>query len=338
MNEDTNKDEIVIPISPDLKEANKKDYKRFVKDEKIIGELKHDGTFVILIVRPKDKNNKVTLMGRGILKDGSQSNYTSKFPEIVRPWQKWNYDSVFIGELEIRPEGSRFESFNTLQSRTTRIENIDEYATKYPARLVLHDVAYFMKKNHMNLPFKERRQILENIDSNIHFPDKTFLIKQKKTRLGKKKLWKFVKKHKLEGMVFKDLDAPFGEKMHKWKLHHTEDVYITEGYRGTGRLKEMDVFGALRMMQYVNDKPIWVGNLGSGFKDEDRKLIQSTYLGNLQADDTYPIKDPLVIEILFDAVTKDDKFRHPRANRKDEKIVIRTDKSPKQCIRKYRIL
>jgi len=330
--------EMIIPISPELKEANEEDYKRFVKNENFRSELKHDGTFIILIIKPKDKNEKVKMLGRGILKDLSQSDYTLKFPEVVTPWKKWNFDSVFIGELVIVPEGSEFESFNILQTRTTRKEDIDEYAKKYPAQIVIHDVAYHFKKNHMSLPFKERRHILENIAQNIKFPDRTYLIDQKKSRIGKKNLWKYVKKNNLEGVVFKDINAPFGEGQYKYKIHHVEDVYITEGYVGTGRLKEMGVFGALKMMQFVDGNPIWVGNIGSGFTDEERKYIQSTYLGKLNSsnDEVYAVKEPFVLEILFDAVTKENKFRHPRANRKDGKIVIRTDKGIKQCVRKYK--
>lgn len=323
-------DKFVVPSFPELKDASKSDYNKFVVEPKMICERKLDGTAIELIIHPKDKENPVTLMGRGILKSGLQSNYTLQFPEIVKEWKKWKYDSVFLGELVVIPEGRKFERFNVLQTRTTRKENIEEYAEKYPATLILFDVAYFFLKDHTGLPFSERRKILENIQMNVKFPARTILIKQKKTKKGKIKLWEFAKRKQLEGVVFKHLDGKFGEQQYKYKRVITEDVYIKKATRGTGRLKKMHLFGALEMFQLKNRKEVYCGRVGSGFDDKTRIKLQKNF-EKLQIDgkdEYYLAKEPFVIEVKCNEITKDGIFRMPRYIRE------RKDKSTIQCIRK----
>ena len=138
---------------PDLKPISLFRLQQMANNAYYSFERKWDGT-AVSVTKTK---NEIILTGRGILKDGSQSDYTDKFPELVSAIEDSlhpNHPGSFLGEIVVAMDGVSNEvkeSFQSLQSRTTRIEDIEEYARKYPATLLLFDREgpsnYLIRKN-----------------------------------------------------------------------------------------------------------------------------------------------------------------------------------------------
>jgi len=314
------KQELSLPFEfADVKPCDKSFLNATVNNIKYDWELKRDGTALMI----HTDNNYVRLYGRGILQDGSVSNYTDKFPEITNAFKKMNLkDTIFVGELCVM-EGM-LEQFKYLQTRTTRKHDIADYIALYPSKALLFDILRYRHKDISMIPYADRREILQYLPNYNCFNSERigFISKQIKPK-SKVQLWHFVEKYKREGIVIKDKTAPHGEGIFKYKRFETQEVWVTGYKEGTGRLKEMGLIGALKISQYdVNGKVVDCGRVGSGLNDEVRKLI-NPIVRHPNHD-----KNPLIIEVKYNELTADGKFRHPRFLR------IRTDKSKEQCVRK----
>lgn len=304
----------------DIKACDIKFLNGTVGDRNYDWELKRDGTAAMIHA----DNNYVKIYGRGILQDGSVSDYTNKFPEIIKTFKTLNLrDSVFVGELCVM-EGM-LERFKYLQTRTTRKHDIEKYIKLYPSTILLFDILRYRGKDISDIPYKDRREILEylpnyncfNIEDNIQFISKQI------SPTSKVALWKFIEKNKREGVVIKHKNAIHGEGIYKYKRFETQEVWVTGYKEGTGRLEEMGLIGSLYVSQYVNGKVVDCGRVGSGLDDSVRQLLTPIVTSN-----NYSTKTPIIIEVKYNELTTDGKFRHPRFLR------IRTDKGKQQCVRK----
>ena len=301
---------------PDLKVVDENFYLQTLNDKNFVHENKHDGTAAQIVVH----GSSVNIFGRGMHKDGSISNYTTKFPEIVKALENLKLtDATLLGELCVFD--GKFDSFNLLQQRTTRQKEIDLYARRFPAKLMLFDVMWNFKRGFTGNPYTERREILRNLsETRAWDPERLGIVPRKHKSSSKKKLWNRVVKNKLEGVVIKHVNAEYGEGQYKFKLTNTQEVFAGGYQIGTGRLEQRGWIGSIQMYQYIDPSQpaVFVGKVGSGLNDEVRELLTPKLA----------LGEPIVFEVKLDSITKNGIFRHPRFLR------LRTDKSTKQCIRK----
>ena len=289
-------------------------------------ELKRDGTAGMA----KFDYDKVKIIGRGIKQDGSISVYTHRFPEIVEALQTLELpNSLIVGEICVfDSEKKDRELFRLLQKRANREKDIEEYAEQFPAKFMLFDMVELGGKSYVNKPYVERRSILREVLEDAEYDKNVIgIIPRKANAKSKKALWEKVIDEQREGIVIKPRMGKYGNKGYKYKHTKTDEVWIDGCVPGTGRLERlgyrgnMKVFGALHMYQIIDGEKTYVGKVGSGFSDECR--INITQMMRKR-----PKSVPIVIEIKFDDITEDNKFRHGRFMR------LRLDKSWKQCIRK----
>ena len=142
----------------------------------------------------------------------------------------------------------------------------------------------------------------------------------------------------VEGIMAKKKDSPYtlGVRSDNWlkikKLLSCDCVIF--GYTaGEGNREE--TFGALILGLYERDKPAYVGKVGTGFSRTSMKHLMELFrrletrektLEGVDAPEKVTwLKPELVCEIVYQAVTKDDRLRMPRFR------VLRPDKSPLEC-------
>lgn len=304
-----------MPVNfPDLKPISAHRLYQMAKDPYFAFERKWDGTAVSVNVTREE----ISLVGRGILKDGSQSDYTDKFPEILDGicdvLDREFYGSL-LGEIVISPSGivaEAVESFQTLQTRTTRQEEIDEFAAKYPATLILFDLdayaPYTVRKH-------ELKRVISKPNSMVHILD------GETSTDGKMSMIAQMEQYGWEGLVSKRTDCDFGIEQYKYKPTNTQDVFW-EGEYIPGKKRHEGKVGSLICYQYINGKKEKIGSVGT-MDDATRNLLTRSI-----EDGTISKDNPLCIEVKYFQRLHSYKLRYPSFVR------IRGDKSPSQCIAK----
>jgi ATP-dependent DNA ligase len=266
------------------------------------------------------ENREIEIMGRGVTK-GRDSNYTLKFPELVKELKALNLpkETDFLHEIICVNQNTGLEDLELVKGRTVRENNIDLYAQLYPALMIVHDVISVGGWNVTDLPYFERlnalREILGNKAHRIVFIGNS---------TDGRAEWEKVEKYKLEGVVIRDPKMRLGHGIWKLKRELTEDVYCTGEYEvstsDTNMNLEYEVNGVKKKGTFANltcyqlfdtapfvNRPIKVCDVGTGFSQGDRKNIQAMLdLGQITKE------NPLVIEVKANARHESGKLRHPR--------------------------
>lgn len=267
----------------------------------------------------------IRIFGRGVLQYGIVSEYTKKFPEIVKSLKELGIPKKtdFVAELIVIDPKTGFENLELIQSRTQRDNNIEHYSKIYTALLIILDVVEVEGKDVTKLNYLDRTNMLKCSCSikncnwksgNIRFIENLYELD-----------WNFIEKNKLEGVVVRDTDATYNKGIWKIKMIKTEDVYCKGEYNPSESLKMegKELFASLICYQLTKDgKEIYVADVGGGFTEEKRKEIQEILNKGIINKD-----NPLVIEInTFGRVNSSLKFRSPTFLR------IRYDKPWSQCV------
>ncbi len=303
----------VLPASPSILES-----------QGLIFQRKFDGVSAEVFIE-KD----IRIIGRGIT-EGKQSDYTEKFPELVKELKRLNLPegTDFLPEIIVVNQETGIEECSLVQTRTGREANIELFSQIYPALMIIHDVAAFGGKDVSQRPYFERLNPLKPYILGKSM--KVFIIGNSTDGRAE---WEHVEKQKLEGLVIRDPESPLGKGIWKLKREFTEDVYckgeftpsdssLSEVEYEAGNRKKKGVFANLICYQLTAEgKEIHVCDVGGGFGLEDRVMIQKRLdLGLITRE------NPLVLEVKANARYENGKLRHPTFLR------IRDDKPWNQCI------
>lgn len=302
--------------------------KAILTNNKLLFQSKYDGISIEGFI---NTNSNIELFGRGVMK-GKDSNFTRQFPDIVNELKLIDLPpmSNFLAEAIIINKVTGKEDCGLASGRSGRIDNIEYYANKYPANLIIHDVVrvddnYIGNMSYLNRLHSIKKYILSsNIVSVIECFNNGIEQWQKVEKLG------------LEGLIIRDPVMELGNGgIWKLKQEITEDVYCkgehqmssSKTYSNLAFINESGenrkgVFANLTCYQLTKEgKEIPIANVGGGFKIEERILIQQMLDKNLINKNT-----PLVIEIKANDRHESGKLRGPNFVR------IRTDKPWKECI------
>ncbi|MDP2844610.1 MAG: hypothetical protein Q8N79_00860 [Candidatus Methanoperedens sp.] len=302
----------VIPASPSILDS-----------QGLIFQHKFDGVSVEVFI-----DGDIRIIGRGITK-GRQSDYTEKFPELVKDLKTLNLPdgTDFLAEIIVVNQETGSEDFSLIQTRTGRETNIDLYALAYPALMIIHDVVSVGGKDVSELPYFDRLNALKSYV--LGKSQKAFFIGNSTD--GKAE-WEHVEKLKLEGLVIRDPKSRLGKGVWKLKREFTEDVYCKGEYTPSDSSlsaieyelcgqKKKGVFANLICYQIKDGKEIQIGEVGGGFTDFERVRIQKMFDSSLITKQT-----PLVLEVKANARYESGKLRHLTFLR------MRDDKPWNQCV------
>ncbi len=254
------------------------------------------------------------------------------FPELEE-LRSLTENVVLDGEIVLMKDGKA--DFQALQERAKKKspQLVQTQLIQPPATYIVFDIIEKDGSSLTDLPLSQRKEILAKAVKE----GKCIVLSDFVEEKGED-YYRIALENGIEGIMAKKKTSIYepGVRSDSWlkmkKLHLCDCVVF--GYtKGMGiRAKS---FGALVLGLYDKQgKPFHVGNVGTGFSDQTIKEL-SKKLGKLKtkkkpffidspAQVTW-LKPELVCEVLYQALTNDEKLRMPRFRG------IRTDKSPQEC-------
>lgn len=280
-------------------------------------ELKWDGVRAITYVTAD-----------GVRASGRRgTEVTSRYPELsgladLVP----HHDAIFDGEVVAFEHGR--PSFERLQHRMHVAHPDPRLVREVPVRYVIFDLLYLDGHTLYDLPYRDRRQLLEDLElaaagpieapSYLHAADAEQVVE----------LLTYTKEQELEGLVAKRLDSPYrpGRRVDHWrkiKNYRTQEVVVCGWKPGKGR-REGGVGSVFLGVHDDKGKLRFTGHVGTGFSDraldEMYALLWPLRRDTSPYDDVVPrefardavwVEPRLVGEVAYSHWTKDGRLRFP---------------------------
>ncbi len=242
-------------------------------------EAKYDG--LRAQVHIDRKNKKVEIFSRNL------ERLTEMFPEIAKAALSEVHaeEAILDGEaIAFNEATGEFRPFQeTIQRK--RKHDIEAKSIEMPLHLFAYDVMLVNGKDCLGMPMEERRRLLESLLSKnglirpsdriiVNTPKELDVYFEKEVGDG------------LEGIVAKDLDAPYiaGARKFSWiklkrsykgELSDTIDLTIVGYYLGKGSRAEFE-FGGLLAAVYNERRDVFetITKIGTGFTEEQMKSFK----------------------------------------------------------------
>ena len=218
---------------------------------------------------------------------------TYRYPEVAGALALTARECVLDGEITVFVKGR--PSFRALAERDHQSERmkIDYLSHAMPVSYVVFDILYAKGKSVMDLPLRERKEILheELEESEIvsiadSFPERGEDYFQAALKCG------------IEGVVAKRLDSQYlpGIRSRDWiKIKKSLKLDLVVGGYIPGNGDREPYFGGLLMGAYSHGQLVYIGRVGSGFSEEELKEITSHFLPRIQSPFSNPPPTPDVI-------------------------------------------
>jgi len=286
---------------------------------KKIGRCAVEGKYDGFRLQCHKKGEKVELYSRRLDK------MTRMFPEIVDSIRKLPFEEIiFEGEtLAYNAKEGRYYSFQqTIQRR--RKHGVSEMAEELPLNVFCFDLLYLDGKDYTQEPYKTRRKKLEEIfkqNGVLKLSEQKIV----KTASELKKLFDDAIKRGLEGVMAKDLEAPYtaGKRKFAWiklKKSYGEAVDTIDGvivgyYLGKGARAQFE-FGGLLIAVYNPDTGRFetIAKIGSGFSEEEMMQLKERLDAikrqmpppdlDYKLEPDFWVEPKYVVEVVFDEITE----------------------------------
>lgn len=253
---------------------------------------------------------------------------THQFPELDIIDRIKAKECVLDGEI-VGLKKNGFSDFKYIQGRSqlTNSAIIHEKSTQHPATYAIFDILSKDGTSLIKQPYIKRRAILKQTVK----PSKHVIVLHA-THEGKK-LFAFMKKHKLEGVMAKDPQGVYspGKRTRAWQkvkvMQSIECVLL-------GYTHDVKAISSLALGLYKDKKLIYVGRVGTGFSAPNIKELLPKLKKNHRAKPatTMPrfknliyLKPTLVGEIKYLELTPTGTLRHASY------LHYRDDKKPEAC-------
>ena len=262
---------------------------------------------------------------------------TESFPDIVELIKENIKAKEVVVEGEIvawNREEDKPLPFQVLVRRIKREKDIHKMIKEIPVKLFLFDIIYLDGKMLIDLPFIERRKILEKIRGNIELTP----ILITKNREEAEKFFKKSIEMGNEGLIAKKLDSKYilGKRGKLWlKIKsHLEplDLVIIAAEWGHGRRRKWlsDYYLATRSEK--DGKYYIVGKTFKGLSDREMEELTKELL-KIKINEigrVVWVKPKIVVEVLYDEIQKSPKYECGYALRFARISRIRYDKDVRE--------
>jgi DNA ligase-1 len=335
----TIKPRIGSPIQPLLGEKSPSLEEALSSFDSCAIEFKYDG----MRTQIHKRGDKILLFTRRL------ENVTDAFPDIVRLVKECvrAEECIIEGEaLGIGRNGMPLP-FQKLSQRIHRKYDIHEMANNVPAQVNLFDVLMFEGKPMFDIPFRERRKILESM---IKVRPGRFQLAEQLVTKDIKAAEKFYDrslKAGQEGVMVKNMDSIYqpgrrvaGGMLKVKPIMETLDLVITGAQWGTG--KRATWFGSFILSCRDRDRFLECGMMGTGIKekkgddetdvtfDELTKLLKP-YVKS-EKENVAMIKPKIVVEVAYEEIQKSPNYSSGYALRFPRLVRMRTEeKGPEDC-------
>ncbi|MGV8126441.1 MAG: non-homologous end-joining DNA ligase [Methanothrix sp.] len=286
-----------------------------------IFEPKIDGTRSIALVSS----------GRARLYNRRSLEITYRYPELEQALAGSCTGCILDGEIAVFADGK--PSFHSLaqrdhQSQPMRIEYLSQ---ALPASYVVFDILYAGGKSLLDLPLRERKQILlqefqesEEVSIIDFFSARGVDYFSAALKMG------------IEGIMAKRLASPYqpGKRSQDWiKIKKSLKLDLVVGGYIPGKGERSSYFGGLLLGAYDQGLLQYIGRVGSGFTEAELAEISSS----LACRDTSPFVNPpdrpdirwteplMVVQVSALEITPEGHLRAPVFLRRRE------DKEPAEC-------
>lgn len=281
-------------------------------DERWAFEPKWDGMRVLLTI----DRGEVSARSR------TDRDVTVSFPELAGVREIAD-TALLDGEVVSLDDQGR-PSFGRLQQRFG-IGDAREAAVRareVPAFYVVFDVLHLGGIDAWTLPFRQRRELLEEL------VDDGPTWRLTPSGVGHGRAWLDVAREQgLEGIMAKRLDRPYepGRRSDAWrkiKIRHAQEFAVCGWTPGSGR--RVGVLGSLVLGCFEEGSWRWVGNVGTGFTDADLRWWKERLAET--ASDTCPfdprpvhpalrqahwVEPTEVVQVAYGEWTNDRRLRQP---------------------------
>jgi bifunctional non-homologous end joining protein LigD len=306
-------------------------------DPRLAYEPKYDGIRTLAFVRAGNGPGGIRLVSR------LGNDKTAQFPEIVRALsvfaRKLKADVLLDGEIVALDQHGEPTGFQRLQGRIhlASEREIGGREGTEPVAFVAFDVLRDGDLDVRALPLTARRARLERIFGNTG----TTLLRLSDFRPGDgRALYRDVLAHGWEGLVAKQLDAPYesGRRSRAWrkiKVLRRQECVVGGWTEGRGSRPH---FGALLLGVWEGRALTYVAHVGTGFSE--RELARVAALLRPLETVTCPFatrpetnerphwtRPDIVVEVAFTEWTADGKMRHPKY------LGLRDDANPRDVRR-----
>ena len=261
-------------------------------------ELKYDGYRALIFVN----KNEIYIQSR------NKNDITFLYPELSNIKKIVNKNVIFDGEIVIFENNK--PSFNKISKRS-KLKNkniIKKESINNPVIFIAFDILY-ENKNLTNLPLIERKKILGK------YQDTDFFIKSKVYLNNGIKLYNFVKKNNLEGIVIKDINGLYHINKRTSDFIKVKNIK-SDNFFIAGYINNNKYTSSLVLCEKYNNDYIYVGKVLISKKNNIYKKILNikkckNYL-KIENNDITFIKPILSCKINYLERTKNGHLRHPK--------------------------
>ncbi len=295
-------------------------------------EFKYDG-FRLELHR---KGEKIWLFTRRL------EDVTKQFPDVVSYIKKAIKSKDFILDCEtigIDPKTGRWLPFQNISQRIKRKYDIQKMVKEIPVMVNIFDAMEVDGKNLLNVPFKERRKILEKIVKPIK--DKIGLAEQIITSSEKEAKKFFQKALSLgnEGIMMKNLNAIYkpgsrvGYGVKVKPVLESLDLVITGAEWGRGK-RATWLSSFVLACRDEEGNLLEVGKVGTGIKEKAEegvsfeqltKILKPLIIG--QKGREVRVKPEIVVEVTYGEIQKSPSYSSGYALRFPRVVRLRTDRT-----------
>lgn len=271
-------------------------------------EYKYDG-FRVLI---SNTGNEIKLFTRRL------EDVTAQFPDVIAYARSFIKSSRYIVDAEavgFDPREQRYLPFEAVSQRIKRKYDIPELMKKLPVEVNVFDVLYLDGKNTVDLPFKERRALLEKIVKPTEWKLRlaTQIITDSETEAAA--FYKTALKVGEEGVMIKSLSSSYQPgrsvgTMVKLKPETADlDVVIIGGEYGTG--KRAGGLTSFIVACRDGDRFLEIGKVSSGLKEKSEEGTSYSEINSLlqpliisEHADGVRVKPKVVVSLIYQNIQK----------------------------------
>ena len=291
-------------------------------------EYKYDG----IRLQVHREGDTITLFTRRL------ENVTRQFPEIVEAVRDTVRAERYIieGELVAVDETGMPLPFQELSRRVRRKYDIERMARAIPVILNIFDVLIVGERTLVELPFRERRQVLESIveESGRVLLSHTLVTNDVEEA---REFYEEALSQGHEGAMIKNLDAPYqaGSRVgYMYKLKptlETLDVVVVGAEWGEGRRASW--FGSFLLAVRDNDGFALVGRMGTGLTDEQFVHITEVLRPLMEQESGREVTftPRIVVEVAYEELQQSPTYNSGYALRFPRLVRFRDDLGPEDA-------
>jgi bifunctional non-homologous end joining protein LigD len=296
-------------------------------------EMKWDGVRAVVYA----ESGEVTALSR------NDRDITASYPELASVRAALGQiDAVLDGELVAFDPASGRPSFGTLQNRMHVADRAtaSRLAAQIPVTYVVFDVLRLQGESTIRLPYRSRRELLENLEIDGGSVQTTPVFYGHDTPA--RDVWQASTEQGMEGIVAKVVDSPYdpGRRSPNWrKVKHFRDQEVVIGGWRPGAGRRDGRIGSLMLGIPEPGGLRYIGQVGTGFTDNQLDALgrlfgglarpSSPFVGgvpNAVAAGAHWVAPTLVGEVAFGEWTADGVLRHPSWRG------LRPDKAPEDVV------